>query len=89
MPSHESLLIDHALQVLREIARDRSPGSKQTPCLKLALRTLLEHTSQRWWIDEFWKLAGSADQNHRCRSLQKTLPPVAGSVGRTAELFRP
>lgn len=89
MPTHESLLIDHALQVLREVARDRSPGSKQTSCLKLALRTLLEHTTHRWYIDQFWKLAASEDQNHRCRSLQKTLGPVAGLVGRNAELFHP
>jgi hypothetical protein len=88
MAAHESLLIDHALDVLREIARDRTRGSRQCPALKLALRVLLERSEQRWCINDFWRFAEEPDPNHRCRNLRATLGTVASCVGRNAELFR-
>ena len=82
MARHESLLIDHALAVLAGIVADRSPGSKQGPALRLALRVLLPYAKDRHWLVEFWNFAGYDDHNARCHNCRKTLGPVAGSIGR-------
>lgn len=89
MAPHDSLLIDQALHVLSEVARDRSPGPKQSPCLKLALRVLLAHASQRYYIDQFWSFAGWEDHNSRSLTLQKIIAPLVRSVGRSGESSRP
>ncbi|MDB5583358.1 MAG: hypothetical protein JWR80_8534 [Bradyrhizobium sp.] len=82
MASHESHLISYSLATLAEVVRDRTPGAKQGPALKLALRVLLPHTNDRHYLDQFWKFAGFEDWDARRRACRPALGAIAASVGR-------
>jgi hypothetical protein len=82
MPSHESLLITHALAVLADVVKDRSTGSKQGPAVQLALRVLLPHVKDRRGVKDFWQFAGFEDWDARRRACRPALGGIAASVGR-------
>jgi len=80
MNRHDSLLIQHALEVLDENAKDFK--ATRSVAVKLALRVLYAHISEPRDLIGYWNVADNPNPTQRRHNLLKVLAVIRAQVGR-------
>lgn len=67
MPPRDRTTIDLAVQILRQAMTDSGVARCDTVPVRLALRCLLPHCSEKWPLTTFWESAGQENEIGRAQ----------------------
>ncbi|USU08829.1 hypothetical protein NF700_17520 [Sphingomonadaceae bacterium OTU29MARTA1] len=83
MSRHQRIIIDLSLHILRAAAAGSDRGKVDTIEVRLALRCLVPHCTERWPLDMFWNSAKTDHDIGRAQGCTAALNGIMRQLGKT------